>query len=151
MSETILSKEQLLQNFAEAYEQAITQASLAEQRRGNGEDGWGPRQIVGHMAGWEVMETVRMPAIVAGMPPTDFPDDSQQTVMNNAINAAIVVLIGGQSLDTLCDMLRQVYQRNVALLKSLDGTQFRPGQYVYERTKDAVEHCKEHIEQLVAL
>ena len=144
-----MSKEQLLQEFAEAYEQLIATASLAAQRGVSSQaDTWGPREIVGHMAGWEVMASVRIPSIVAGMPPAEFADETQQTVMNNAINAAMVTLIGEQPLDTLSGMLRQAYQRNVDLLRSLEDTFFQPGEYVYERTKDVIEHCQEHMQQL---
>src|SRR5712691_8971327 len=116
-----MSKEQLLQELADAYEQLIGTASLAAQRgvtrQGNT---WGPREIVAHLAGWEVMATVRIPRIVAGMPPAEFADETQQTVMNDAINAAMVTLMGDQPLDTVCVILRQTYQRNVELLRSLD-------------------------------
>jgi hypothetical protein len=145
-----MSKEQLLQEFAEAYEQLIETASRAAQRGVTRQaNTWGPREIVAHLAGWEVMATVRIPRIVAGMPPAEFADETQQTVMNDAINAAMVTLIGDQPLDTLCGMLRQAYQRNVELLRKLDDTFFQPGEYVYERTKDVTEHCQEHIQVLV--
>jgi hypothetical protein len=144
-----MSKEQLLQEFAHAYEHLMETASLAAQRGvTQGRDGWGPREIVGHMAGWEVMASVRIPRIVAGMPPAEFTDPTQQTVMNDAINAAMVTLIGEQPLETLCDMLRQTYQRNVELLRSLDERFFQPGDYVYERTKAVIDHCHEHMQQL---
>jgi len=144
-----MSKEQLIQKFAEAYEHLIETATLAAQRGMSQRlDGWGPREIVGHLAGWEVMASVRIPRIVAGMPPAEFTDPTQQSVMNDAINAAMVALIGEQPLETLCDLLRQTYQRNVELLRSLDDTFFQPGEYVYERTKAVIEHCKEHKEQL---
>ncbi len=145
-----MSKEQLLQEFAKAYEQLIGTASLAAQRGVTRQgDTWGPREIVAHMAGWEVMATVRIPRIVAGMPPAEFADETQQTVMNDAINAAMITLIGEQPLDTLCGMLRQAYQRDVEMLKKLDDTFFQPGEYVYERTKDVIEHCQEHLQGLV--
>lgn len=144
-----MSKEQLLQNFAEAYEQLIETASLAAQRgvthQGNT---WGPREIVAHLAGWEVMATVRIPKIVAGIPPAEFADETQQTVMNDAINAAMIALMGEQPLDTLSGMLRHAYQHNVAMLRKLDDTFFQPGEYVYERTKGVIEHCQEHMELL---
>jgi Protein of unknown function (DUF1706) len=145
-----MSKEQLLQEFAEAYEQLIETASLAAQRGMTRQgDTWGPREIVGHLAGWEVMASVRIPRIVAGMPPAEFDDETQQTVMNDAINAAMVTLIGEQPLETLCGLLRQAYQRNVELLRKLEDTFFQPGEYVYERTKDVIEHCQEHMQPLV--
>jgi hypothetical protein len=145
-----MAKEQLLQEFADAYEQLIGTASLAAQRGMTRQaDRWGPREIVAHLAGWEVMATVRIPRIVAGMPPAEFADETQQTVMNDAINAAMVTLIGDQPLDTLCGMLRQAYQRNVELLRKLEDKFFQPGDYVYERTKDVIEHCQEHVQVLV--
>ena len=145
-----MSKEQLLQQFAEAYEQLMAAATSAAQRGVTPHgDIWGPREIVAHLAGWEVMATVRIPRIVAGMPPAEFTDPTQQTVMNDAINAAMITLIGEQPLDTLCGMLRQAYQRDVEMLRKLDDTFFQPGQYVYERTKDVIEHCQEHLQGLV--
>ena len=145
-----MTKDQLLQAFADAYEQLIATATEAAQRGVTRQaDRWGPREIVAHMAGWEVMATVRIPKIVAGMPPAEFADETQQTVMNNAINAAFITLMGDQELATLCSMLRQSYQHNVELLKSLEDTFFQPGEYVYERTKNVIEHCQEHMQQLV--
>jgi len=145
-----MSKELLLQEFAQAYEHLMETASLAAQRGvTQGRDGWGPREIVGHLAGWEVMASVRIPRIVAGMPPAEFTDPTQQRVMNDAINAAIVTLIGEQLLETLCDMLRQAYQRNIELLRTLDDRYFQSGDYVYERTKAVIDHCQEHRQQLV--
>lgn len=120
-----MSQEQLLQEFVQAYEQLIETASLAAQRGMTGRrDGWGPREIVGHLAGWEVMASVRIPRIVAGMPPAEFADSTQEAVMNDAINAAMVTLMGEQPLETLCGLLRQAYQRNVELLRQLDDTFF---------------------------
>ncbi|MGZ3618404.1 MAG: hypothetical protein ACXVAV_15575 [Ktedonobacteraceae bacterium] len=145
-----MSKELLLKEFAEAYEQFIETATLAAQRGvTKGRDGWGPREIVAHLAGWEVMASVRIPRIVAGMPPTEFTDPTQQTVMNDAINAAMVTLVGEQPLETLSDLLQQTYQRNVKMLRSLDDRFFQSGEYVYERTKDVIEHCQEHMQALV--
>ena len=51
--------------------------------------------------------------IVAGMPPAEFTDATQPRMMNDAINAAMVTLIGEQLLKTLYGVLRQTYQRNV--------------------------------------
>ena len=55
-----MSKEQLLQEFAKAYEHLMETASLTAQRGvTQGRDGWEPREIVAHLAGWEVMARVR--------------------------------------------------------------------------------------------
>jgi hypothetical protein len=61
-----MSKEQLLQELAEPFEQLIGTATEAEQRGVTRQgDTWGPREIVAHLAGWEVMATVRIPKIAA--------------------------------------------------------------------------------------
>jgi hypothetical protein len=96
------------------------------------------------------MASVRIPAIVGGMAPLEFEDEAQNGVMNNAINAAFVAVAGQQPIAVLCDALRQAYQRTVALLAPLDDRYFQPGEYVYERTRGAIEHCDEHIEQFSA-
>ena len=146
-----MSKEQLLQEMADAYEKVIQTANEVAQRGITTiRDDWGPRQIIGHLAGWEVMATVRIPAIVAGMLPLEFTDEAQQKVMDDAINATIVAMVGNQSLDTMCDLLRREYRRDLEMLRELDDRFFQPGEYVYERTKGVIEHCQEHMEELVA-
>lgn len=145
-----MSKGQLIQAFADAYEHLIQTATEAARRGATRHtDGWGPREIVAHLAGWEVMATVRVPHIVAGMAPLEYEDETQQAVMNDAINATIVTMIGDQSLEAVCGILRRAYQRDIALLNGLDERFFQPGEYVYERTKDVIEHCQEHMEGLV--
>ena len=146
-----MSKEQLLQDLAEAFEQFIETATDTA-RRGvtHQEKAWGPREIVAHLAGWEVMATVRVPKIAAGMPPLELADETQQTVMNDALNATIVAMIGEQSLDTVCGILRRAYQSDIEMLRKLGEAFFQPGEYVYERTKDVIEHCHEHMEKLVS-
>jgi hypothetical protein len=142
-----MDKAQLLQEFAAAYEGLIEAASLAERRGATRQaDGWGPRQVVAHLTGWEMMATVRIPAILAGTPPMEFVDPTQGRVMNDAINAAFVALAGDQSLETLCDMLREAYQRTVEILTPWDERFFQPGGYVHERTRGVIEHCHEHID-----
>lgn len=69
--------------------------------------------------------------------------------MDDAINATIITMVGNQSFETVCGMLRQAYQRDVEMLRKLDEMYLQPGEYVYERTKGAIEHCQEHIQVLV--
>src|SRR5438105_9068141 len=127
--EEAMSKEQLLQEFAEAYEKLIGTATQAAQRGVTRQgDTWGLREIVAHLAGWEVMATVRIPHITAGMPPFEYADETRQTVMDDAINATIVTMVGEQPLETVCGLLRQAYQRDVEMLRGLDGTFFHPGE-----------------------
>jgi hypothetical protein len=71
--------------------------------------------------------------------------------MNDAINATIVTMVGEQPLSTVCGILRQAYQQDVELLRKLDDKLFHPGEYVYERTKDAISHCQEHSGELLLL
>ena len=145
-----MSKGQLIREFADAYEKLI-QAATEAARRGatHWSDRWGPREIVAHLAGWEVMATVRVPYIAAGMASLEYEDETQQAVMNDAINATIVTMIGDQSLEAVCGILRQAYQRDIEMLNGLDEQFFQSGEYVYERTKDVIEHCQEHMEGLV--
>lgn len=151
MMEYAMSKDDLIQAFADAYERVIA-AAMRSTRNGVARmpDDWGPREAIAHLAGWEVMASVRIPAIVGGMAPLEFEDEAQNDVMNNAINAAFVAVAGQQPIAALCDALRQAYQRTVALLTPLDNRYFQPGEYVYERTRGAIEHCDEHIEQFSA-
>lgn len=152
MPKSDLPKDDLIRAFADAYERVIVAATRAAQQHGiaHTAEGWGPREAVAHLAGWEAMASVRIPAIVAGMAPLEFEDEAQSDVMNNAINAAFVAVAGQQSVSALCDALRHAYQRTVALLRTLDDRHFQPGEYVYERTRGAIEHCDEHIEQFTA-
>lgn len=145
-----LSKDELLHEFTAAYERIIAVATDAAQRGMTAApDGWGPREIIAHLAGWEMMATVRVPAVAAGMAPLEFPEPAQNRVMNDAINGAFVALAGDQPIEAVCATLRQAYQRDLAFLRTLDNHFFQPGEYVYERTYGVIEHCQEHSETLV--
>ena len=96
------------------------------------------------------MAAVHIPYIATGgLPVFEAADETRQAVMNDAINAMIVTMVGDQSLETLGGMLRQAYHSQVEILRKLDDTFFQPGEYVYERTKDVIEHCPEHMPELV--
>jgi hypothetical protein len=144
--ESVLSKEELLREFAAAYERVIAAARLADQRGGRSSADWGPREVIAHLAGWEVMANVRIPHILAGMPPAEFSDPWQERVMNDAINTTFVTLAGDRSLESLSGVLRQAYRRTAELLRAVDEAEFQPGTYVYERTSGIIEHCQEHTE-----
>ncbi len=148
MSHAIMAREQLIQALAEAFERVIAAATVASERGVHAGETWGPREIVAHLAGWEVMATVRVPKVAAGMPPLEFADETQNDVMNDALNATIVTMIGDQSLEEVCGILRRAYQRDAEILSGLDERHFQPGEYVYERTRSVIEHCQEHMEQL---
>jgi hypothetical protein len=147
MEEVRMEKAQLLQEFVAAYERLIKAATLSEQRGETRQaNGWGPREVVAHLVGWEIMATVRIPYIITGTPPMEFSDAAQARVMNDAINTAFVTTAGDQSLETLCNTLRWAYHRTVEILTPLDDSHFQPGHYVYERTSSVIEHCQEHID-----
>ena len=149
MAETPMTRDALIAAFADAFERFIVVATDAAQKGVTRDsDIWGPRETAAHLAGWEVMATVRIPHNVAGMPMLEFPDPAQNEVMNDAINATIVAMIGDQSLDAICAILRRAYQQDITMLHGLDAQFFQLGQYVYERTKDVIEHCQEHAEML---
>jgi hypothetical protein len=146
-----MPREQLVQELAGAFERVIEAASAAAARgMPANADGWGPREYVAHLAGWEVMATVRVPKIAAGMAPLEEADEERQEVMTDAINATIVAMIGEQSLEAVSEILRQAYQRDISILESLDERFFQSGEYVYERTRGVIEHCQEHIEDMAA-
>jgi hypothetical protein len=145
-----MTKDELIQAFANAYEQLMATAIAADRRgAGRSEDGWGPREIVAHLAGWEMMAAVRVPAVAGGMAPIEFADEAQNQVMNDAVNGAFVALVGDQPLEAVCGALRRAYQQDAAFLQTLDERYFQPGEYVYERTYGVIEHCQEHSEMLI--
>ena len=145
-----MTKDELLRAFADAYERLMATAMEAEQRGiVRTDDGWGPREVVAHLAGWEMMATVRVPAVAGGMAPIEFADEAQNQVMNDALNRAFVALVGDQPLEAVCGVLRRAYQRDVAFLQTLDERYFQPGEYIYERTYGIIEHCQEHSEMLI--
>jgi hypothetical protein len=140
-----MEKAELLRDFAAAHEAVIAAATRAAERGAPARDGWGPREVVAHLAGWEAMASVRIPAIAAGMEPLEFADEQQATVMNDAINATIVTMAGDQPLTSLCGILRRAYQGTVAIISPLDDAHFQPGAYIHERTRSVIAHCQEHI------
>jgi hypothetical protein len=144
-----MSKEQLVQKLADTYEQVIAVALQTWQRGPDGESrGWGPREIIAHLAGWEIITGVRLPGIVAGMSPVACADREQQALMDDAINAALVHMVGDQSLAIICGLLRQAYQSTLALLQTLDGHHFQPGASVSAYVQESIDHCLEHQAQL---
>lgn len=140
-------QEQLLQEAIDAFERLIATAQDTA-RRGltRQADTLGPREVVAHLAGWEVLAHARFSQIAVGKPPFEFHETPH---IADAINAMIITMIGEQSLETLCGLLHQAYRQNIEVLRTLDERFFRSGEYVYERTKSVIEHCQEHIEGLL--
>ncbi len=146
-----MSKEHLLSALAEAFEDLIAVAEeAAEGGMSSQADAWGPREVLAHLAGWEVIATVHVPQVAAGMSPLfGYEDPTQQRVLNEALNEVFVTLIADHPLQSVCGLLRQAYQRDLAMLRPLDETFFHPGHYVSARTEAAIEHCHEHSEKLL--
>jgi len=152
MADIALTRQQLVEQLTAAFEKLIAIARQVDERgRHFDRTHWGPREIVAHLAGWEMIATVRIPRVAAGMPPIEFTDETQDRVMNDAINAASVTLIGDQPLDALCRILREAYQQDIEMLNGLDDAHFVAGDYIYERSVGVIDHCQEHCEQLQQL
>jgi len=144
------SKEQLVQELIAAHEQLIGAATDALRRGATRTaDAWGPREILAHMAGWEAMAVSRIPRIVAGIPLVTYETEAQRAAWDDAINATVITMIGDQSFDAICGILRKMYQADAQIILELDESIVRPGSYVYERTKAAIDHCCEHIRDLM--
>lgn len=141
-----MSKEQLVQELADTYEQAIV---LALQGRQVHPAAWGAREIIAHLAGWEIITGVRLPGIVAGMSPVACPDRAQQLLMDDAINAALVGMIGDQSLAAICELLRRAYRSTLSVLQTFDDRCFQLDAPVYAYVRESIEHCLEHRGQLL--
>lgn len=143
------SKEQLIQRLAEIHEQLIEAATRAHQRGVTcSGSAWGPREVVAHVAGWEAMAAVRIPKIVAGIPPIVYASKEQHDASDDNINATVIAMIGNQSFEEVCGLLRKANQRDIQILRDLDDSLFVPDNYVYWRIEAAIDHCNEHIRVL---
>jgi periplasmic divalent cation tolerance protein len=150
--QTRISKEQLIHGLINAHENVAIEATAAYERGiRRTEDAWGPREILAHIAGWEVMAIARIPQILAGVPPVRYETAEQHANMDNAINATVVTMIGDQPFEAIRDIFRQCYQRDAQLLRGLDEALFVPDSYVYERTRAAIDHCYEHAQALARM
>jgi hypothetical protein len=104
-----MSKEQLLQELAEAFERLIGTATEAAQRGVSRQgDRWGPRQIVAHLAGWEVMATVRIPKIAAGMPPLEEANQARQAHYSRTSSSQLFKVNGSTCLHLASSTCRDV-------------------------------------------
>lgn len=148
----VLSKEQLIQKLADIHEKLIEAATRAH-HRGVARNGnaWGPREVVAHMAGWEAMATARIPRLLTGIPPINYVSKEQHDTSDDSINATVITMIGNQSFETVCGILREANQRDIQMLNELNDALFVPGSYVYGRTEAAIDHCNEHIQALEQL
>jgi hypothetical protein len=144
-----LSKEQFIRAFDAAYDELLA-AAVATVERGivlqEGE--WGPREVLAHIAGWAAEATVRIPQVIAGSPPVVYTDDTQHGAINDAFNAAAIIIAGNQSFDQVSAIMQQTHQRFVHMLQAQDDSIFVPGNYVYERVLAVVRHHLQHTQEL---
>jgi hypothetical protein len=131
-------RSQLLDSLNEAHERLVTAAMDAAGR--GMKDPWGPREILAHVVGWEAMSIARLPRLLAGEPPLTY--DEQ------AVNIAMVTLIGDQPIEVFRTLLSQVHQRFVQMPEVQDEASFVPGHPIYERAKRAIAHSLEHVQEL---
>lgn len=142
--ELLLQKKNMLEQLAEAHERLIEVATQAHER-GVSQRGleWGPREVLAHVAGWEANAIERTPKIMEGEPILKYDDDT--------INAIVITATGDQSFEAVRDILRQTYQKDIAMLQAQEDKVFVPGNYVYERILAAIQHVDEHAQKLGAL
>jgi hypothetical protein len=145
----IAAKEQLIDNFDAAYEQLINSAIAAVQRGVTVHEGeWGPREVLAHIAGWAVQATAHIPQVLGGMPPIAYASAAQNEAFDDTFNAAIITILGNQSLEQVLAIMDQTHQRFVAMLRSLDSGYFVPDNYMYERMKRVIDHHIFHAQEL---
>ncbi|GHO90925.1 hypothetical protein KSF_009730 [Reticulibacter mediterranei] len=128
----------LLQSLADAHERLITPAMKAAARGVNGSRG--PREVLAHIVGWEVIAIACLPGLLPGEAPAPLTYD--------AMNLAMVTLIGEQPIEVFRDMLYQTHQRFLNMPEVQDEASFVPGHPIFERTLAAIGHCVEHVREL---
>lgn len=139
-----MSKDEMLGAFAETHDSLLIAADAAV-TRGNphGADGlgWGVREVLAHIAGWEVEATQRLPQLMAGAPARDYDADT--------FNAAAVAAYEGQSLHEVRDSLERVHARLLNLLAGLDEAAFAPGGVAEEWVSALTRHSRAHARALM--
>jgi len=139
-----VSKDELLGAFAEAHDDLLIAADAAVTRgdpHGGDGYGWGVREALAHIAGWEVEATQRLPQALAGAPARDYDVDT--------FNVAAVAAHEGQSLHEVRDSLEQAYARLVNLLDGLDEAAFAPSGVAWEWVTALTRHDHEHARALM--
>ena len=75
-----------------------------------------------HIAGWAAEATVRIPQVVAGSAPVVYADGAQHGAINDAFNAAVIMIAGNQSFDQVSAIMQQTHQRFVHILQAQDDS-----------------------------
>jgi len=142
--ETDVSKDELLGAFAEAHDDLLIAADVAVTHgdpHGDDGDGWGVREVLAHIVGWEVEATQRLPQLMAGAPARDYSAD--------AFNVAAVAAYEGQPLHEVRDSLERAYACLLNLLDGLDEAAFAPGGVAEEWVSALTRHSHEHARALM--
>ncbi len=132
---------ELLQSLEAAHEKLIAAAINADTRGVKGS--WGPREILAHVVGWEVIAIECLPGLL--------PAEAPAPLTYDAVNLAMATLVGDHPIETIRNMLYQVHQRFLQLSEVQNDASFVPGHPIYERTKAAIAHSLEHGQELEGL
>ncbi len=139
-----MSKDEMLGAFAEAHDDLMIAADAAVTRGDPHSDdgyGWGVREVLAHVAGWEVEAARRIPQLLAGAPARDYDADT--------FNIDAMAVHEGQSLHGVRDSLERAYARLVNLLDGLDEAAFAPGGGAQEWVSALTRHDHEHARALM--
>jgi hypothetical protein len=144
-----LSKDQLIRAFDAAHDQLLVAATAVMGWECVGrEGGWGPREVLAHIAGWAAEATTRIPQVIAGSPPLTYTDADQHAAVDDAFNAAVIMILGDQSFEQVCRISQEAHQRFKQMLQAQNEDIFVPGSYVYERLKLVIDHHLQHAQEL---
>jgi len=137
-----VSKDDMLGALAKAHDDLLIAADAAVTRGDQHDDGgWGVRETLAHIGGWEVEATQRIPQLLAGAPTRDYDADT--------FNVDAVAVHEGQSLHEVRDSLERAYARLVNLLDGLDEAAFTPGGGAWEWVGALTRHAHEHARELM--
>ncbi|GCE07508.1 DinB family protein [Dictyobacter aurantiacus] len=133
-------KQQMLQDFEQAYNRVLRAAQDAFARGVVLPDGWGAWEVVAHLAAWEVEGSQRIPALLAGAGSKDY--DTTE------FNAGALAQAQGQTFEQVEASFRQAHQRLVSLLDALDARHFNEGGLAHEWVLVSTNHNNEHAQAL---
>lgn len=135
-----VSKEELLGALSEAHDDLLIAADVAVTLGDTRHHGWGVREVLAHIAGWEAEATRRLPVLIAGEPAQEYDVD--------AFNAAVVAAYEERTLHQVRDSLEDAHSSLITLLDGLDGAVFAPDGAVHEWVTALARHSREHAREL---
>lgn len=135
-----MSKAQLLGRFSEAHDDLLIAADMAVTRGEAGENGWGLREILGHVAAWEAEGITRIPQLADGAPDMEYDE--------TAFNAGAAAAVAGLTLVQVRDGLKDTHERLVSVLDALDESAFVEAGAAHEWIVALIDHGVEHAHEL---